>query len=135
MKKEIVELEEQEKALSDARDAAILPIGNLVHDSVVVSDDEVLYFSLSGPNEHMLVGKRGVTVPLESKPNCTDATGPDSHQRRNRSSQIGMFVACPCNTADNTKRAFCTLCGSHNSVVRRKDAGGSASDGPPPLAL
>ncbi|CAG9463890.1 unnamed protein product [Pedinophyceae sp. YPF-701] len=40
MKETIKQLEEQAKTAEDARDAAILPIGNLVHDSVPVSDDE-----------------------------------------------------------------------------------------------
>jgi seryl-tRNA synthetase len=41
IKARIAELEEREKELSAARDAALLPIGNLVHDSVPVSNDEV----------------------------------------------------------------------------------------------
>ena len=37
----IKEQEEREKALVEALEAAIEPIGNLVHDSVPISDDEV----------------------------------------------------------------------------------------------
>jgi seryl-tRNA synthetase len=40
LKERVKELEAREKDLSAARDAAIVPIGNLVHDSVPVSDDE-----------------------------------------------------------------------------------------------
>jgi seryl-tRNA synthetase len=40
LKERVKELEQREKDLSAARDAAIVPIGNLVHDSVPVSDDE-----------------------------------------------------------------------------------------------
>jgi seryl-tRNA synthetase len=40
MKVGIKEAEEEEKALAAERDAAILPIGNLVHDTVPVHDDE-----------------------------------------------------------------------------------------------
>ena len=40
MKVGIKEVEEEEKALAAERDAAILPIGNLVHDTVPVHDDE-----------------------------------------------------------------------------------------------
>lgn len=41
MKGGIKELEEKEKELSEARDATLLPIGNLVHDTVPISDNEV----------------------------------------------------------------------------------------------
>jgi hypothetical protein len=41
IKARIAEAEKVEKELSEARDAAIVPIGNIVHDSVPVSDDEV----------------------------------------------------------------------------------------------
>lgn len=41
MKVAIKEQEEVEKQLAEARDAAIPAIGNLVHDSVPISDDEV----------------------------------------------------------------------------------------------
>jgi len=40
IKARIAEAEKVEKELSEARDAAIVPIGNIVHDSVPVSDDE-----------------------------------------------------------------------------------------------
>jgi seryl-tRNA synthetase len=40
LKERVKELELKEKELSAARDAAVVPIGNLVHDSVPVSDDE-----------------------------------------------------------------------------------------------
>lgn len=40
LKASIAELEEREKAVAAERDAALLPIGNLVHDSVPVSDNE-----------------------------------------------------------------------------------------------
>lgn len=40
MKVGIKEAEEEEKTLAAERDAAILPIGNLVHDTVPVDDDE-----------------------------------------------------------------------------------------------
>lgn len=42
MKGGIKELEDREKELAEARDSALLPIGNLVHDTVHVSDNEVL---------------------------------------------------------------------------------------------
>lgn len=41
IKGQIAEAEEKEKQVAAARDAAIQPIGNIVHDSVVVSNDEV----------------------------------------------------------------------------------------------
>jgi seryl-tRNA synthetase len=41
MKVGIKEAEEAEKALQDALEAAVVPLGNLVHDSVPISDDEV----------------------------------------------------------------------------------------------
>lgn len=41
MKAGIKELEEEEKRLAAERDAALLPIGNLVPDSVPISDNEV----------------------------------------------------------------------------------------------
>ena len=41
MKVGIKEAEEREKQLQEALEASVLPIGNLVHDSVPVSDDEV----------------------------------------------------------------------------------------------
>lgn len=41
MKAAVKEAEEGEAALAAARDEALLPIGNLVHDSVPVDDDEV----------------------------------------------------------------------------------------------
>lgn len=37
----MLKAEEEAKAADAARDKAILPIGNLVHDSVPVSNDEV----------------------------------------------------------------------------------------------
>lgn len=40
IKARIADLEVKDKELSAARDAALLPIGNLVHDSVPISDDE-----------------------------------------------------------------------------------------------
>lgn len=40
MKAGIKAAEEEEKALAEARDAALLPIGNIVHDTVPISDDE-----------------------------------------------------------------------------------------------
>jgi seryl-tRNA synthetase len=40
MKARIKEAEEAEKAMAEARDAALLPIGNLVHATVPISDDE-----------------------------------------------------------------------------------------------
>ena len=41
MKVSIKEAEEEEAALAAARDDALLPMGNIVHDSVPVSDNEV----------------------------------------------------------------------------------------------
>jgi hypothetical protein len=41
MKASIAELEEKEKQIISDRDAALVPIGNIVHDSVPVSDNEV----------------------------------------------------------------------------------------------
>ncbi len=41
LKAQIAAKEDEEKALAEQRDAAIIPIGNLVHDSVPISDDEV----------------------------------------------------------------------------------------------
>jgi len=43
IKGEIADLEQREKDMIAARDAALAPIGNLVHDSVPVSDDEVRF--------------------------------------------------------------------------------------------
>ena len=40
MKAGIKEAEEAEKVLAEARDAALVPIGNIVHDTVPISDDE-----------------------------------------------------------------------------------------------
>lgn len=40
LKKRIQDVEEQEKQVIEARDQALMPIGNLVHDSVPVSNDE-----------------------------------------------------------------------------------------------
>ena len=41
LKARIVEAEKKEGELVAARDKALAPIGNLVHDSVPISDDEV----------------------------------------------------------------------------------------------
>jgi seryl-tRNA synthetase len=41
MKASIAELEEKEKQIIADRDAALVPIGNIVHDSVPISDNEV----------------------------------------------------------------------------------------------
>lgn len=41
VKEAIAATEEKEKEVIRARDAELASIGNLVHDSVVVSDDEV----------------------------------------------------------------------------------------------
>eukprot|EP00955_Chlamydomonas_euryale_P073906 361880-Chlamydomonas_euryale.AAC.9 len=41
LKQEMADLEEKEKEVIKARDAVLVTIGNLVHDSVVVSQDEV----------------------------------------------------------------------------------------------
>ena len=41
LKAAVAEAEEAAKAAQRQRDEAILPIGNLVHDSVPVDDDEV----------------------------------------------------------------------------------------------
>jgi seryl-tRNA synthetase len=41
MKASIAELEEKEKQIIAERDAALVPMGNIVHDSVPVSDNEV----------------------------------------------------------------------------------------------
>lgn len=41
LKEEIKVLEEREKEAVGARQAALAPMGNLVHDSVPISDDEV----------------------------------------------------------------------------------------------
>lgn len=41
VKKKIVEMEEKEKEVIKARDGLVVAIGNLVHDSVPVSDNEV----------------------------------------------------------------------------------------------
>jgi seryl-tRNA synthetase len=43
MKASIAELEEKEKQIIADRDAALVPMGNVVHDSVPVSDNEVRY--------------------------------------------------------------------------------------------
>ena len=43
IKKSIAAAEESAKELAEARDKAIMPIGNLVPDSVPVSNDEVSY--------------------------------------------------------------------------------------------
>jgi seryl-tRNA synthetase len=41
LKVKITEMEEKEKAVISARDKILCSMGNLVHDSVVVSKDEV----------------------------------------------------------------------------------------------
>lgn len=41
LKVKILEMEEKEKAVVSARDKILCGMGNLVHDSVVVSQDEV----------------------------------------------------------------------------------------------
>jgi hypothetical protein len=41
MKASIAELEEKEKQIIAERDAALVPMGNIVHDSVPISDNEV----------------------------------------------------------------------------------------------
>lgn len=41
LKASIAELEEKEQAIIAERDAALVPIGNIVHDSVPISDNEV----------------------------------------------------------------------------------------------
>jgi seryl-tRNA synthetase len=41
LKEEVAAAQAEEAEVAEARDAAVLPIGNLVHDSVPVSDDEV----------------------------------------------------------------------------------------------
>lgn len=41
LKAQIAELEEKEQAIIAERDAALVPIGNIVHDSVPISDNEV----------------------------------------------------------------------------------------------
>lgn len=41
MKSTIAELEDKENQIIAERDAALVPIGNIVHDSVPVSDNEV----------------------------------------------------------------------------------------------
>lgn len=41
LKAKIAEIEEREKAVIAERDAALVPIGNVVHDSVPISDNEV----------------------------------------------------------------------------------------------
>lgn len=41
LKAKISELEEREKNIIAERDAALVPIGNIVHDSVPISDNEV----------------------------------------------------------------------------------------------
>lgn len=40
LKASVLRTEEEAKAADAARDKAIMPIGNLVHDSVPISDDE-----------------------------------------------------------------------------------------------
>eukprot|EP00775_Hariotina_reticulata_P000330 gene330-551_t len=40
LKESIKQLEEKEKQIIEARTAAIVPIGNIVHDSVPISDNE-----------------------------------------------------------------------------------------------
>lgn len=47
LKKGIVVAEEHAKEVAEARDKAIMPIGNLVPDSVPVSNDEVCASSLA----------------------------------------------------------------------------------------
>lgn len=42
IKASIADLEQKEKDIIALRDAALVPIGNLVHDSVPISDDEVI---------------------------------------------------------------------------------------------
>lgn len=44
IKQRIQEVEAQEQEVINARDAALQPIGNLVHDTVPISDNEVCRF-------------------------------------------------------------------------------------------
>jgi len=48
LKESIKQLEEKEKQIVEARSAALVPIGNIVHDSVPVSDNEVRNKELGG---------------------------------------------------------------------------------------
>lgn len=47
MKSTIAELEAKENQIIADRDAALVPIGNLVHDSVPVSDNEVSWHDIN----------------------------------------------------------------------------------------
>ncbi|GAB4815456.1 hypothetical protein N2152v2_002502 [Parachlorella kessleri] len=65
MKAGIKEAEEREKALAEALEASVQPIGNLVHDSVPVSDDEVQLGSQGVPR-----GWVAVASPEEQSYGC-----------------------------------------------------------------
>lgn len=62
MKAGIKELEDLEKALVEERDAALLPIGNLVHDSVPVHDDEANNVTVRTWGEPRRVGEGGAKL-------------------------------------------------------------------------
>jgi len=59
IKARIADAEKLEKELAEARDAAIIPIGNIVHDSVPVSDDEA---------NNVVVKEFGTKASKEEKP-------------------------------------------------------------------
>ncbi|KAL6774475.1 TSS2 [Auxenochlorella protothecoides x Auxenochlorella symbiontica] len=63
MKGGIKELEDREKELAEARDSALLPIGNLVHDTVPVSDNE---------DNNVVVKEVGTPAPAEGMLNHVD---------------------------------------------------------------
>lgn len=63
LKAKIAELEEKEKAIIAERDAALVPIGNIVHDSVPISDNEVrVCVDTERPLVHAWWGGGGVMV-------------------------------------------------------------------------
>ena len=52
LKEDIKRAEEREAEATRSRDAALLPLGNLVHDSVPVSNDEVPHLLLQASIIH-----------------------------------------------------------------------------------
>ena len=76
IKKEIAAAEEDAKQLAEARDKAIHPIGNLVPDSVPISNDEV---RCRGLHVHAqgLARIQAAGVGISLRPCSTRTTGPD----------------------------------------------------------
>jgi seryl-tRNA synthetase len=50
LKQTMLDIQEKEKEVISAREAALLPIGNLVHDTVPISDNEVACLAVHTPD-------------------------------------------------------------------------------------